>query len=130
MSILYAVPDPRPVRPDKPVKSVGIDRNVGQVACSTGIMYELPRLLQLEAKLHRWPRKLARQQCKSNGWQHTKLRIPKIYRAIRNGIKNGCHQTSHTIADIHDLVILEDLNIQGMTRSARGSKAKPSTHVA
>ncbi len=130
VSILYEVPDPRPVRPARPVKPVGIDRNVGQVALSTGDMYELPKLLELDAKLRRLQKQLARQQCKSNGWKRTKLRIQKIYREIRHVIKNWCHQTSRIIADIHDLVIFEDLNIQGMTKSASGSVEKPGKHVA
>ncbi len=130
VSILYEVPDTRPARPVKPVNPVGIDRNVGQVALSTGDMYELPPLLLLDAKLRRLQKKLARQEYKSNGWQHTKLRMQKIYREMRHVIKNWCHQTSRTIADIHDLVIFEDLNIQGMTRSASSSREEPGKNVA
>ncbi len=50
VSILYEVPDTRPARPVKPINPVGLDRNVGQVALSTGDMYELPLLLLLDAK--------------------------------------------------------------------------------
>ncbi len=112
------------------INPVGIDRNVGQGALSTGVMYELPPLLLLDAKLRRLQKKLARQEFKSNGWRHTKLRIQKIYREMRHVIKNGCHQTSRTIADIYDLVIFEDLNMQGMTRSARGARENPGKNVA
>ncbi len=103
VSILYEVPDPRPVRSAKPINPVGIDRNVGQVALSTGTMYELPELLELDTKLRRLQRKLARQEFKSNSWRRTKLRIQKVYREIANVIKNWCHQTSRIIADIHAL---------------------------
>ncbi len=130
VSILYEVSETRAARPDNPIHPVGLDRNVGQVALSTGDMYELPGLLELDAKLHRLQKKLARQQFKSNGRECTKQRIQKTYREITNVIKNWCHQTSRTIADIHDLVIFEDLNIQGMTRSAKGSKEKPGKNVA
>ncbi len=130
VSILYEVPETRPARPCKPINPVGIDRNVGQAVLSTGGMYELPPLLLLDAKLRRLQKKLARQEYKSNGWRHTKLRIQKIYREMRHVIKNWCHQTSRTIADIHDLVIFEDLNFQGMTRSARGSRENPGKNVA
>ncbi len=75
VSILYAVPAPRPDRPANPIHPVGIDRNVGQVALSTDVMYELPGLLKLDAKLRRLQRKLAKQQDKSNGWHRAKLRI-------------------------------------------------------
>ncbi len=71
VSLLYEVPDPRPARPAKPINAVGIDRHVGQVALSTGVMYELPPQLLLDAKLRRLPKKWARQAYKSNGWQHT-----------------------------------------------------------
>ncbi len=130
VSILCEVPDPRPYRPANPVNPVGIDRNVGQVALSTKVMYELPGLLKLDAKLCRLQRKLAKQQYKSNGWHRTKLRMQRVYREIRNVIKNWCHQTSRIIADVHDLVIFEDLNMQGMTRSAQGSVDKPGKNVA
>ncbi len=126
----YEVPEQRPTRPAKPVTPVGIDRNVGQVALSTGAMCELPPLWLVDAKVRRLQKQWARQEYKSNGWQHTKLRIQKIHRAMRHVIKNGCHQTSRTIADIHDLVILEGLNMQGMTKSARGSKETPGKNVA
>ncbi len=129
VSILYEVPAPRPVRPAKPVNSVGIDRNVCQVALSTGAMYGLPSLLKLDAKPGRLHKKLAGQQCKSNGWKHTKLRIPRVYRELAHVIKNWCHQTRRIIADVHDLVIFEDLNMQGMTRSASGSKEEPGKNV-
>ncbi len=109
---------------------VGLDRNVGQVALSTEVMYELPGLAKRDAKLHRLQRKLARQQYKSCGWQRTKLRMQEVQRRISNVIKNWCHQTSRTIADIHDVVILAALNMQGMTKSARGSKENPGKHVA
>ncbi len=130
VSILYEVPEQRPARPAKPINPVGIDRNVGQVALRTGDMCELPPLLLLDAKLRRLQKKLARQEYKSNGWHRTKLRIQKVHREMRHVIKNWCHQTSRTIADIHDLVIFEDLNIQGMTRSARGSREEPGKNVA
>ncbi len=58
-SILYAVPETRPDRPAKPVYPIGIDRNVGQVALSTEVMYELPGLAKLDAKLRRLQKKLA-----------------------------------------------------------------------
>ncbi len=125
VSILYEVPDLRPARPANPIHPVGLDWNVGQGALSTEVMYALPGLAKLDAKLHRLQRKLARQQYKSNGWQRTKLHMPKVQRKIAHVIKNWCHQTSRTIADIHDVVIFEALNIQGMTKSARGSKDKP-----
>ncbi len=131
VSLLYEVPETHPERPAKPINPVGIDRrNGGQVALSTGSMHELPPLLLLDAKLCRLQKKLARQEYKSNGWQDTKLRIQKIYREMRNVIKHWCHQTSRTIAAIHDLVIFEDLNMQGMTKSARGSRDKPGKNVA
>ena len=130
VSILYAVPDPRPAGPANPIHPVGIDRNVGQVALSPEVMYELPSLLQLDAQLRRRQRKLAKQQDKSNGWPGTKLRIHRVYRAIRHVIKNWCHHTSRLIADIHDRVILEALNMQGMTQSAQGSVDKPGKKVA
>ncbi len=130
VSILYEVPETRAARPDNPIHPVGIDRNVGQVALSTGVMYGLPGLLELDAKLRRLQKKLARQQFKSNSWQRTKLRIQEVHRRIANVIKNWCHQTSRTVADIHDLVIFADLNIQGMTKSAKGSVEKPGKNVA
>ncbi len=125
VSILYAVPDPRPPRPAKPVHPVGLDRNVGQVALSTEGMYALPGLPKREAKLHRRQRKLARQQYKRKGWQRTKLRMPQVQRYMVDGIKNWCRQTRRTIADLHDLVILAALHIKGRTRSARGAVDKP-----
>ncbi len=127
MSILYAVPDPRPTRPAKPVHLVGMDRNVGQVALSTEVMYELPGLAKLDAKLRRLQRQLARQQYKSKGWQRTKIRMQKVQRRISHVIKNWCHQTRRTIADIHDEVILAALHIKGMTKVPVAPRKTPAS---
>ncbi len=53
--------------------------------------------------------------------------MQKVHRKIANGIKNWCHQTRRTIADLHDLVIFEALNIQGMTQRAQSSKENPAS---
>ncbi len=130
MSILFAVPEPRPAKPDVPVHPLGIDRNVKQIARSTKVIRCLPDVERLYQRLAHLQRKLARQQPQSKRRAKTKLQISRVYRKIRNIIKNWCHQVSRELANAHDRVILEALNIKGMTRSAHGAVDKPGKHAA
>ena len=50
---------------EREYNSVGIDRNVGQITCSDGIVYRGPDTTLLEARRRRYQRKMAKQKCGS-----------------------------------------------------------------
>ncbi len=121
-----------PELPDNGV-ATGIDRNCGQVATvSTSGDREIirqPKVKRKTARLHRYQRKLARQQKGSNRRRRTKLKIQKAHRSIANTRTNANHQASRKIANHASTSVLEDLKILNMTSSAKGTIEDPGKNV-
>ncbi len=121
-----------PELPDNGI-TVGIDRNCGQVAATYSDgeqeIIQQPEIKRKTAKLHRYQRQLARQQKGSNHRKRTKLKIQKVHRSIANTRTNANHQASRRIANRSSTAVLEDLNIQNMTSSAKGTVENPGTNV-
>ena len=110
--------------------AVGVDRNVRQVAVSTGDIIRLPeKLKMLEARRRRYQRMMARRQKGSNRRNKARHLAAKTSRKIVQVRKNWNHQTSRVLANTASEVILEDLNTKGMTRSAKGTAEKPGRNV-
>jgi len=108
---------------------VGVDRNVGQCALSTGEIIRMPDLSRLEARKRRYQRRLARQARGSARRGRTKAKLAKTSRRVANVRSNWCHQASRRIADAAHAVAIEDLSTKGMTRSAKGTKETPGMNL-
>ena len=128
--VLYRVPVSEVTKLDDG-KAVGVDMNVGQVSTSDGeiIRLDTTRLERLEARKRRYQRKLARQVKGSNRRAVTKQRLGKVNRNIRNFRDNWHHHTSKHIAAKASTVVVEKLNVKGMTASAKGDTENPGTNV-
>ena len=109
--------------------SVGVDRNVGQCALSTGEIIRMPDSSRLEARKRRYQRRMARQAKGSGRRRRTRGKLSRTCRRIARVRSNWCHQTSRRIADAAHTVVVEDLNTNGMTRSAKGAADAPGTNV-
>ncbi|MCY3987125.1 MAG: transposase [Gammaproteobacteria bacterium] len=110
--------------------SVGIDRNVGQIALSTGWIIPLPDVSRLEARKRRYQRIMARRVEGSRRRRIARHRCAKASRKLVMVRKDWSHQTSRMITDAFGTVVMEDLNTQGMIRSAKGTADAPGTNVA
>ena len=114
------------------IQEVGIDRNIadGRLAVlSDGTKHGGPELEKKIARRKRYQRKLARQVKGSNRRKITKVRLQKAFRVERFSRLNWAHHVSKDIASEYDVAYVEKLNIQGMTKSAKGTKEKPGKHV-
>ena len=117
--------------------SVGIDRNIGQVTCSDGIVYRMPVINRLEARRRRYQRMMARRKCgsrkhkvkPSNRYLKAKHSHAITSREIKQKRNNWCHHVSSEIAENYSVVHLEDLNTKGMTKSAKGTATAPGKNV-
>ena len=109
--------------------AVGVDRNCGQIALSDGTIHHGPDLKKKVAKRKRYQRKVARRKKGSNRRKLARYRLQKACQAERNARANWYHQTSKVIADKYGIVYMEDLNTQGMTKSARGTAEQPGRNV-
>ncbi|MYB88747.1 MAG: transposase, partial [Proteobacteria bacterium] len=119
------------------IKPVGLDRNVGQVARSDGVVHYMPDIEKLEARKRRYQRMMARRQRgsrkqgikPSNRYLKAKQLHARTYKKIVQARTDWCHQVSREIADQYNVVYLEDLNTKAMTKSAKGTADHPGKHV-
>ncbi|MPY78090.1 MAG: transposase [Actinophytocola sp.] len=124
-----AKPDPLP-RPGNN-QAVGVDRGVAvSAALSTGELLTTPSLTVGERRrLARLQRQLARCQRGSNRHRRVKAAIAKLSARQVDRRNDWVEKTSTDLARRFDVIRVEDLNIQSMTRSAKGTLKKPGTNV-
>lgn len=122
---------PAPVPAPGAGEVVGVDRGVkAAVALSTGDLSSPAGLRAKEAERRlRLQRQLARQRKGSNRRARTKLTLARL--AARDGDrrKDWVEKTSTSLARRFDVIRVEDLNVKGMTRSARGTLDIPGRNV-
>jgi len=129
--IAFAViPDPIPA-PDTG-QVVGVDRGVTvAVALSTGELSSPKGLRPKEAeRLLRLQRRLARAARGSNRRKKVRTLIGQLKARDGDRRKDWVEKTTTDIARRFDVIRVEDLKIASMTRSARGTLAKPGRRVA
>ncbi|WP_017594670.1 RNA-guided endonuclease InsQ/TnpB family protein [Nocardiopsis potens] len=110
---------------------VGIDLGVKEFATlSTGEKIANPGHLDRKAeRLARYQRMTARKQRGSNNRRKAKRKVAAAHRKIRHARNDFLHKTSTRIVREHDVIVIEDLNVHGMTVSARGTVKEPGRNV-
>jgi putative transposase len=112
--------------------NVGLDAGVEEsVALSDGRLIKLP--VANEAKT-RQARKLARRvtRCVPGSERHAKAkrRLLVFRRRIGNRVGDARQKLTTALAKNHSLIVVEDLALRHMTRSARGTVEAPGRNVA
>lgn len=118
-----------PVHPAN--SAVGLDVGVVKFAAlSTGDAFgPVSSFRKYEKKLAREQRKLARKVKFSHNWRKQKARIAKLHERIARIRNDFLHKTSTTISKTHAMIVLEDLSVRSMSRSARGTVDAPGRNV-
>lgn len=119
--------EPDPCRTRRTI--VGVDVGVGSLAVlSTGEVIANPKHLgRYGRRMARLQRELARRQgpCRgrrpSNRWRGTKARLGRSHAKVAAARTDGLHKLTTALATGYDAVVVEDLNVAGMTATARGS---------
>ncbi len=129
-SIVCEIELPDPVPRTEP--RVALDRGVvNLVADSDGQIVENPRFFARAMKrLARAQRNLARKKKGSKNSAKAKARIAVIHRKVRRQREHVVQNLSARYAKSHGTVIVENLNIRNMTKSARGTVEEPGKKVA
>jgi transposase len=122
---------PEPVPAPGTGEVAGIDRGVAvSAALSTGELLHAPGLKVREQKrMRRLERTLARARRGSNRRARVRLAIARLKARQIDRRKDWAEKTSTDIAGRFDVIRVEDLQIKNMTRSARGTLAKPGRNV-
>jgi len=124
-----AVPDPIPAPGTKDV--VGVDRGVTVAAAlSTGELTSPGGLRPKESeRLLRCQRRLARARKGSHRRAQVKTQVGHVKAREVDRRKDWVERTSTDLARRFDVIRVEDLNVAGMTRSAKGTVDHPGRNV-
>ena len=119
-----------PVHPSD--REVGIDMGVARFATlSDGTVVEpINSFRKLENRLAREQRTLARRIKKSANWKKQRTTIQRVHLKIANTRRDFLHKTTSEICKNHAVIVLEDLKVSNMSRSAKGTMDKPGANVA
>lgn len=123
--------------PEKPTRrqvaagTVGVDLGVKDLAVlSTGERIANPRHLAADAKrLARAQRALSRTRRGSAGRRRAAARVGRIHHRVAERRAGALHQVSKRLVSRWAVVALEDLNVAGMSRSAKGAAGSPGRNV-
>ena len=110
----------------------GIDLGIAKsVTTSDGIHLEMPALISPgeSQRKRRLQRQLARQQKGSNRRARTRQALARLSAKESDRRKDWIEKTSTQMVRDHDLIVLEDLKVKNMTRSARGTLENPGKNV-
>ena len=124
-----AIPGPVPAPGTR--QTVGIDRGLTvSAALSTGQLLVVPRLSPgRQRRLVLLQRRLARAGRGSGRRARAKAAIARLKAGEADARKDWAEKVSTDLARRFDVIRIEDLNISNMTRSARGTIARPGRSV-
>ncbi|AZT91155.1 transposase [Caldicellulosiruptor changbaiensis] len=131
VSILVDVQDPRNKKENRIFENevtkrenfiCGIDTGLISfvtIANDTGISkIEYPKyLIKAEKGLKRLHRQLSRKKKGSKNWEKARERLAKEYEYVKNSREDFLHKTSKTIIDENQVVVVESLNVKGLSRT-------------
>lgn len=101
------------------------------IADSDGGFVENPKHAEaMQTRMARAQRTLARRVIGSNNREKAKRKVARLYRKIRRQREHTLHVASKHYAKNHGVVIVEDLKIQSMMKSAKGTVEAPGINVA
>ncbi|XZN91866.1 MAG: RNA-guided endonuclease InsQ/TnpB family protein [Microcoleus sp.] len=104
--------------------TVGIDLGIKAFAVmSNGEKAESPGYKKLDRKVRKLQRKLARQPKESKRRNVTRIKIAKLHNRIGDTRKDFLHKLSTKIVNENQVIILEDLNLSGMVKNRKLSRA-------
>ncbi|WP_330271252.1 transposase [Lentzea sp. NBC_00516] len=123
--VSFAVDVPEPAVPQPANRAIGLDLGLAPfLTTSNGVQIANPRNLTRKARsLARYQRRLARCQRGSNNRHKAKAKVARAHRKVRNARQDFLHRTSTALVQSADLIAIEDLNVTGMVRNRRLSRA-------
>lgn len=123
---------PQPTRRQRKAGAVGLDFGVLRLATlSTGEAVHNPRhLARAEKKIKRIQRKIARSQKGSARRKRLVERFSRQHHEVALRRRGFLNEMTSKLANSFAAIGIEDLNISGMTASARGTLEDPGKNVA
>lgn len=118
-----------PVHPS--ASMVGLDAGVAKLATlSDGTVFEPVNSFQKNQKtLARLQRQLSRKVKFSNNWQKQKRKIQRLHSCIANIRRDYLHKVTTAVSKNHAMIVIEDLKVSNMSKSAAGTVSQPGRNV-
>lgn len=115
-----------------PSSLVGLDRGVAvTVATSDGVLLTMPDFLTTaHDEISDLLRQRAGKKVGSRSWRELNRKVAKAYRRAKHQSDNWARETARKLVAEHGVLVLEDLKLQNMTKSARGTMEAPGSNVA
>ncbi|MDX5553419.1 transposase, partial [Escherichia coli] len=103
---------------------------VKNVTLSDGTVFEPVNSFQKnQKKLARLQRQLSRKVKFSNNWQKQKRKIQRLHSCIANIRRDYLHKVTTTVSKNHAMIVIEDLKVSNMSKSAAGTVSQPGRNV-
>ena len=81
------------------------------------------------AKLAKYQRRMAHKQKFSHNWKKAKAKVQKIHTQIANARRDFLHKASCQISQNHAMIVIEDLQVRNMSKSAKGNSEQHGKQV-
>ncbi|OHU12876.1 RNA-guided endonuclease InsQ/TnpB family protein [Mycobacteroides chelonae] len=131
LSVLVEDGRQRPEIHDRPGSAVGIDRGVAAaIATSAGALID--RAFSSDGERQRavaLQRRLSRCARRSVNRGKVRAQLATVRSRERDRRQDFCAQNAHLVTEANAVVVLEDLKIRNMTRSAKGTLHNPGRNV-
>ena len=110
---------------------IGVDVGIARFATLSNGQYFTSKnhFRKLEKKLAHAQRSLSRKKKFSNNWKKQKEKIQKIHAHIANARQDRLHWCSTQLSKSHAIIVMEDLKVSNMSKSAKGDLKNPGTNV-
>ena len=111
--------------------AIGVDMGIAQFATlSDGHVFAaVNSFKQKQKRLARYQRTFSRKVKFSQNWKKQKSKIGRLHQTIANIRKDYLHKTTTIISQNHAMIVIEDLQVKNMSKSASGNLNKPGRHV-
>ncbi|BEC35623.1 IS element transposase [Escherichia coli] len=112
--------------------AIGLDAGITKLATlSDGTVFEpVNSFKKNQDKLARLQRRLARMVKFSANWKKQKAKISRFHSHIANIRRDYLHKTTTTISKNHAMIVIEDLKVANVSKSAAGTVDQPGRNVA
>ncbi len=109
---------------------VGVDVGLEYfLSTSDSLQVERPKFfVDLQRKLKLLQRKLKRKQVGANNWKKAQAKVSRLHEQISNTRKDFHFKAAHQLCDAADVIVVEDLNLIGLSRGMLGKHMLDAAH--
>lgn len=110
---------------------IGIDVGIARFATLSDGSHKDPlnSFKRHETALRKAQQAMSRKVKFSSNWKKARAKVQRIHTRIGHARRDFLHQTSHVISKNHAMIVIEDLQVKNMSKSAAGTIEQPGKNV-